>query len=719
MVRMSQKTESAFRILKEMESSELSLLRHDQRFRSLFENAMAGLVLANLEGEIIEANPSFCALLGYENPEELIGVSILEITHPEDREKTREDLMHSTNCQENQCSREKRYLRKDGSFRWGLRTASCLYDAAGRPVCRIAMVQDIHERKNLEAQLRRSEQFWKSILDSLVDSAFIIDAQSREILWANATFLREIRLGADQVLGRSCHDIGHFRSEAHTLFGKTCPLRKVIADRKPVQTESHVIDAEGKERYLEISYSPLNGEPGKIIYLSRDITQRRLAQREAEQLASFDTLTGLANRNVLLEQLRRETAAATRHGHMVAGFFLDIDRFTKVNDSLGHAAGDELLRAVASRLRQVIRRSDIIGRLGADEFAIIAPWAGQLRDTTILAGKLLEVFREPFVIDGLELFITASIGIALFPDDCATEDDLLQRAGTAMNEAKKQGCGSYRYFSAELNRDAVKRLRLENDLYRALDREELFLAYQPQIDLHAGRIVGVEALVRWRHPERGIIAPGEFIPLAEETGFILPMSEWILRTACARMSAWRRQGLPLQRVAVNLSGVQFRDPALLARVEDILAETGLPGDCLELELTETILMDTGPETVKIINGLKKLGIHLAIDDFGTGYSSLVYLKNFAMDRIKIAREFISDLENPANRAIVQTMISMARGLEMEVIAEGVENKDQLAYLQQQGCGEMQGFYFSRPLEGAEIEEFLSRKALAIPFGLTG
>lgn len=477
MVRMPDNTQSAFNILKDM-NTELSILRHDQRLRSLFENAMAGLMLATLEGQVIEANPSFCTFLGYDDPEELIGIHLLDITHPDDHADTRADLAVTTGGGAARASREKRYLRKDGSTRWGLRTASCLYDAAGRPVCRIAMIQDIQERKNLEDELRRSERFWKSLLDSLVDSAYVLDAVTHEILWANASFLREIGLDAEQVQGRSCHDIGRFQAEDHRSFGERCPVGEVTATGKAVHAECQLVAPDGSARYLEISYSPLGdaaGRPQKILYVSRDITQHRLAQRKLEQLA-------------------RETAVAKRNGPMVAGFFLDIDRFRKINDSIGQAAGDELLREVAWRLRQTVRCSDLVGRLGGDEFAVIAPGVRRLHDTTSLAGKLLEIFRAPFLIDDMEIFVSASLGIALYPEDCAAEKDLLQRAGMAMARAKQHGPGSSQYFSAELNRDARDRLQLENELYRAIDRDQLFLVYQPQIDLESGCIV---ASRRW------------------------------------------------------------------------------------------------------------------------------------------------------------------------------------------------------------------------------
>ncbi len=697
-------------LLSDLEPFGLSILRHDPKFRSLFENATAGLVLASLEGEIIEINPSFCRFLGF-RAEELEGRHIQELTHPEDRELTGIALGSSFQAETaGALTLEKRYLTKEGGSRWGQVTSSRLYDNAGNPTCLIAMIQDIQKLKDVEERLRASEHFWKSMLDNMDDAVHIIDAETGKIVWANASFLRESGRALDEVIARNCHDICFPHPDAQLSALERCPLQQILSSGQTTRAEHRVKGVDVRDRYLEVTLSPIRGDDARlktIIYASRDVTRRRRAELEAEQLTYNDTLTGLGNRAMIVDQLTRKINSDQADGDKIAVFMIDIDQFKKVNKTLGHAAGDELLQTVAMRLRQSTRRSDTVARLGGDEFAIIAAGPPELRDTAAFARKLLDVFKEPFNLSGLDVFATPCIGIALYPHDGLSVADLLKNADLALEQAKQAGLNTYRHYSAKPNCDARNRLMLENDLRRAIDLGQLFLVYQPQIDIDSGRTFGVEALVRWQHPEHGLISPARFIPLAEESGYILPLSAWILRTACAQASAWRRQGLPSFQLAVNLSGCQFRAPGLVELVKKVLAQTGLPAASLELELTETILMDTGPRVCGVIEELKRLGVHIAIDDFGTGYSSLAYLKNFAADRIKIAREFICDLEDKGNRAIVETMLAMGGALGMHVLAEGVETQSQLDFLALRGCREVQGFYFSKPLPDLELPDFLA------------
>lgn len=691
-----------------LEQFGLSILRHDPQFRSIFENATAGLVLASLEGAIIEVNPSFARFLGVTS-EELETHNILELTHPEDRLATETAISKPLQNPTEPLTLEKRYLTKDGRTRWGHVTFSCLYDQAGKPTCLLAMIQDIQSLKEVEERLRAAEHFWKSLLDNMDDAVHIIDARTGKIAWANASFLREAGKTLQAIVGKNCHEISFAHSNAQMSPDECCPLQEVISTGEPIRAEHRIEDADGKDRFLEVSLSPIHGKEGHletVIYVSRDVTRRRRAELEAQQLTFNDPLTGLGNRTMLLEQLGREISAAKRQGHKAALYILDFDFFKKVNKTLGHSASDELVRTLAQRLRQSVRNSDTLARIGNDEFALITPDVDELRDTTVFARKLLDIFKEPFTLPGLEIFVTPSIGIALFPQDGQGVIELCKSAELALDQARESG-QTYHYYSKKLNRTAKNRLILENDLRRAIELGQLYLAYQPQIDLDTGKPFGVEALVRWQHPERGLISPADFIPLAEESGYILPLSEWILRTACTQASAWRGQGLPPLQMAVNLSGCQCRDTGLPDLVQQVLAETGLPHGFLELELTEGILMDTRGRTCGLIDELKKIGVRIAIDDFGTGYSSLAYLKNFAADRIKIAREFILDLDDRGNRAIVETMLAMGRNLGMQVLAEGVEKKDQLDFLKDHGCREVQGFYYSKPLTAIELAGFMA------------
>ncbi len=451
---------------------------------------------------------------------------------------------------------------------------------------------------------------------------------------------------------------------------------------------------------------------GKIIgclAAALDITTRKKTEDHIQTLAYYDPLTGLPNRTLFQDRLHQALAHAHRDGHHVGLLFIDLDRFKTINDTLGHAVGDLMLKSVARQLRNYIREGDTVARLGGDEFVIISSEFTSNQDPIAFSKRLLEMLAEPIQIDGRELFSTASIGIAIYPDDGQDVTTLLGNADIAMYSAKDQGRNTYRFFSAEMNALAIEKLSLETGLRGALQRGELFLAYQPQLDLRSGRLTGLEALVRWAHPEQGLIPPERFIPVAEETGLIIPLGKWVLHTACSQAKAWQDAGLPLQRVAVNVSARQFKQPDFLETVETVLAETGLEPCCLELELTESIVMDNVQEAIMTLTDLKIRNIHLSIDDFGTGYSSLTYLKHFPIDRIKIAQEFVRDIpKDPDDSAIVEAILAMAASLNLEVIAEGVERRDQLRFLHQRQCNHMQGFYFSRPMIAKDLVTLLSR-----------
>jgi diguanylate cyclase (GGDEF)-like protein len=426
--------------------------------------------------------------------------------------------------------------------------------------------------------------------------------------------------------------------------------------------------------------------------------ERKKAESEIRKLAYYDTLTGLPNRILFYDRLRQYLGHAEREKQNVALLFLDLDRFKVINDSLGHANGDLLLREVGRRLETTIRMSDTVARLGGDEFVIALQSVARGEDLSRVASTILSILREPVHIDGHEIFTSCSIGIAIYPDDGDSPDDLMKHSDIAMYQAKEHGRNTYQFFSLEMNRRAFDRQMHENQLRKAVQRNEIFLLYQPQVDVTTGGITGFEALVRWNHPERGTIPPRDFIHLAEETGLILPIGEWVLRTACAQNKAWQQQGLQPVRVAVNISGRQFKHASIIDFVRQILLDTGLDPHFLELELTESTIMTEPSTVVPILHSLKGLGVHLAIDDFGTGYSSLSCLKHFPIDRLKIDRSFVSDIDsNPDGAAIAEAIISMARSLRIEVVAEGVENAQQLAFLRSRNCWMMQGYYFSEPL----------------------
>ena len=446
---------------------------------------------------------------------------------------------------------------------------------------------------------------------------------------------------------------------------------------------------------------------GMVVRLLEEERKQLLAASEQiEHLAYHDVLTGLPNRNLFLDHLRLALALAQREGRQVAVLFLDLDRFKTINDSLGHASGDELLRTVADRLRACLRQGDTVARLGGDEFIILLPEVAAEQDAVRVAEKLLDRIRQPMVLQSREIVVTGSIGLSRFPENGDAPEELVKKADVAMYQAKQVGRDGYQLYLPSMDADALERLSLENDLRRALANEELCLFYQPILDSHTGRIEAVEALLRWQHPQRGLMGPGEFLWIAEPSGLTTPIDFWALRTACQEICSWMQDGAHV-RVAVNLSARSFQQPDLIERVQNVLEETGLPAALLELEITETLAMQNAEVSLSILRALKDLGVRIAIDDFGTGYSSLSYLRTFPIDTLKIDESFVRSLNvGDVNAEIPAAMIALAHSLDIRVVGEGVEEEVQWLILREQGCDEVQGFLFSRPIPGPECRELI-------------
>lgn len=444
--------------------------------------------------------------------------------------------------------------------------------------------------------------------------------------------------------------------------------------------------------------------------LMRVLTERK--QEHLYELAHYDALTGLPNRLLLQDRLRQALAKARRDDRALALLFIDIDRFKFVNDTLGHAAGDELIRQVGQRLGAAVRESDTVARVGGDEFIVLACGIDNAQKAGAVAQKLLDALAPACMLDGHELVVSASVGIALFPaDDGGGEaGELFKKADAALHKAKELGKGQHQFYSAEMNQAGVERLKLENNLRRALAARELTLAFQPRIDLKTRRVTSVEALLRWKSRALGPVSPAQFIPVAEETGLIVPIGEWVLREACRQAKAWQAAGLPPLRVAVNLSARQFRRFDLIKTIEHVLADTDLAPHYLELELTESLAMQNARQTVATLSVIAAMGVSIAIDDFGTGYSSLAYLKRFPVDSLKIDQSFIRDIASGGDdAAITKAIIAMAHEIKLRVVAEGVETEAQQRFLERHHCDEMQGFLFSRPLPADELAMLLAHR----------
>ena len=564
-------------------------------------------------------------------------------------------------------------------------------------------VRELHELKEKQA----------AIVQAIPDTIFLTDRQGTYIDF-KAGFGSALEVVPETIVGRHVAQI--MPGEVAELV-----LRGIERTLREGRIESLVYKlrlADGTHHY-EARLAPSGAD--KVVIVVRDITLQKLNEGRVRRLAYFDTLTGMPNRQSFLERLDHELLRARRQGRVVALLFLDLDGFKRVNDTLGHSAGDQLLQAVAERLKERLRGDDFVARpaldesgmhlarLGGDEFTVVLPQLDDAKVVGLIADRLQAMLGQPFHIGSQEVTVTSSIGIALFPGDGDDASTLLKHADTAMYHAKAQGRNNWQLYDRSLTTAAVRRLALENDMRKGIERDEFRLYYQPQLLANDGTIVGVEALIRWQHPEHGLVSPSDFIAVAEDSGLIVPLGEWVMRTACRQLVEWQERGAVVPRVAVNVSATQVRGTDFIGTVASIIDETGIGADRLELELTESILMDPDMRRIEGLSRLRARGVHFSIDDFGTGYSSLSYVKRLPISMLKIDQSFVRGLPDSANDAGITTaIIAMARSLGLEVIAEGVEDARQADFLRRAQCDKLQGYLFSRPLPAAEVEQLLLR-----------
>jgi diguanylate cyclase (GGDEF)-like protein/PAS domain S-box-containing protein len=574
----------------------------------------------------------------------------------------------------------------------------------------VRAVRNMAERKTAEELLFREKERAQVTLDSIGDAVLSTDLEGK-VTYLNVVAEKITGWTREEAAGKDIDEV-FVIVDASTREPCVNPLRAAIKKNRTVQLTPNciLIRRDGAEFAIEDSAAPIHDQHGLAtgaVIVFHDVSVARAMGAEMSHMAQHDTLTNLPNRTLLQDRLTQAISTASRNDFRIAVLFLDLDGFKHINDSLSHATGDRLLQLVAKRLLAAVRTSDTVCRLGGDEFVILLSEVAHAGDAGVKAGKILNALGAPFEMEQNTLRITGSIGVSTYPEDGRSAELLIRNADLAMYQAKEKGRSNYQFFEKGMNVRAVERQSIEGDLRFALERNEFVMHYQPKIDLTTGEITGVEALIRWQHPGRGLVGPLQFISIAEDCGLVLPIGRWVLRESCRQAKAWQDAGLPAIEMAVNVSSVEFRNDEFLESIGTILKETGLEPRYLELELTESVLMQHAEFSVPVLQKLKAMGVRLAIDDFGTGYSSLSYLRQFPIDTLKVDQSFIHEINAETDEAtIISAVINMGCHLKHRVIAEGVETAEQLAFLRAHGCDEGQGYYFGRPMAALETAKLL-------------
>jgi diguanylate cyclase (GGDEF)-like protein/PAS domain S-box-containing protein len=681
---------------------------------------MLKTLLGNLDGMVyrcrddaqwtMEFVSEGCARLTGYHPDDLLlnnRLSYEEITHPDDRQRVR-DQIHSELALSGRFDTEYRIVHADGGVRWVWERGTGIFDAHGQLIAIEGIIQDITGRKESDQALREAERRYYNLFENAIEGVFRTTLDGR-YLDANPALARIYGFDSPVELIATLKDI---RNQLYVDPARRAEFMELIKARgSVVGFESQVRRKTGEIIWISENARAVFDDGGSIVCYEgtvEDVTERRLYQARIEEQANYDALTGLANRSLLNDRLHQLILSAATYRTHLAVVFVDLDRFKFINDSLGHHVGDELLRAMAERLKASVRESDTVARLGGDEFVLLISGQGDPEAVAVVVERMLSEIAQPWTIPQGDFNVTCSIGVALYPDDGISAETLLKHADSAMYRAKEKGRNNFQFFTPELNALITERLELENKLRRALEREQFSLRYQPRIDMQTRRVIGIETLIRWQsdHEE---IAPSRFIPIAEEVGLIVPIGKWVLSAACAQNKAWQDAGLPPMVVSVNTSARQFRHENFVQVIADVLAQTGLEARYLEIELTESAIMHDAEQFIAMLSEINDLGVQIALDDFGTGYSSLSYLKRFPVDRLKVDRSFVQDIATDADDAtIVRTIVALGHNLGLKVVAEGVETEEQIEFLRANGCDELQGYYFAEPLTAEALAEYLRK-----------
>ena len=689
--------------ISERRNAELAARARAQEIRLLADNVPVLISHFSHDLRCLFANKAYAGFWGW-NVDSVIGRTVEEIIGAEG---FREIEPYIRRVLSGETATYERQLRTpDGGTRVIEVNLLPQLDEAGRAISAFVLISDITRHRLSEQAVRESEERLRKFSDATHEG--IVFHDNGIITDCNDAGLRLIGYRYEELVGRPVLDFVAPESRDTVLNNIRLGYERGY--------EGFIVHKDGTRIAVEMTgkVMPYKGKPYRMTVI-RDIRDRKEAEARIQFLAHHDTLTGLPNRVLLMDRLEFILASARRREARVGVLFIDLDNFKTVNDSLGHAAGDSLLRQVASRIEGALRSVDVVSRLGGDEFLVVLPDLESEQAPVAVAEKLLAVVSEPVTLEGQVLSVSPSIGIAVFPRDGTTADTLIRNADAAMYLAKDRGRSNFQFFSERLSQTAFNTLSLESRLREAIRDEAFVLHYQPQVRVDTGRLVGVEALIRWPQKDGPPVMPNDFIPIAEQRGLIMPIGAWALRQACRQNRMWQLAGLPRVPVAVNLSAIQFKQRNLIAEVEKVLDDTGLDAAWLEFELTESMLMDETPELVRTMDGLRALGVKLAIDDFGTGHSSLAHLKRFPIDKLKIDRTFVRDIAtDPDDRAITAAIVDLARAMGITSIAEGVEAEAQLDFLLQRGCDEMQGFLVSRPLAPADCAAWMAAHRDAPP-----
>ncbi|MBI1182166.1 MAG: EAL domain-containing protein [Alphaproteobacteria bacterium] len=687
-------------------------MNQEHDYRSLFDNAVEGMYRTTPDGRYLAANLALARIYGYASVEEMMAgltdIARLLYVDPGDRDRFRASL-HGRNQVRNFVARVR---RKDGSIIWISENARAELNRDGTVRWYEGFVEDVTDQVRAEERLRLAA----TVFDTAAEAIMVLDDQFR-VTAVNPAYSAITGFAPEEVVGALPAFLQAGDPDPETPRVLLTTVQRAI-DNAGRWTGEQWNRRKSGVRYAEhlsvVSIPGERGQSGRYLVVFSDVTQRVLDEERIRYQASYDQLTGLPNRALFMDLLTQTLSQAERGGEMVGLMFVDLDGFKLVNDSMGHDAGDQMLQEVAARLKRCVRASDTVARLGGDEFTVLMPNLGDFRHAPAVAERITERLQAPFLLNGKEAFVSASIGITTFPHDAGDAASLLKNADAAMYRAKEQGKQTFQFFTPEMNAEIEERLTLIHGLTKALERQEFTLFYQPKVRLADGGLSGVEALLRWRHPELGLIPSAKFIPIIEESGLISPISEWVLETACRQHKAWLEEGFDI-RVSVNLSVRQLRQPGLAGTLAALLDRVGIAPSGLELEITETMLMKDTENALQTLAALDEMGIGLALDDFGTGYSSLAYLKRFPLQTIKIDRSFVADVaSDPEDYEIVRTIISMGHSLRRRILAEGVETAEQLAVLRELRCDEVQGYLLSRPLPADALGRRLRERGLLPP-----